>query len=223
MQKHGEPEDEPLHEDQAGGEVLEAHRRGKFSSTSSSRKSRPMTSPCMRIAIGQGADRQEGQRAEACLKAGNYVLKTWSRTQRRIATRSGEAELIAMQDGAARGMGHQEVMSEMGLMLGVSLLGVLTDSSVAKSFVASRGQGKMSHVEVKLLWLQDVVQSGRLVVGEVKGTANIADALTKYHFAAKFEELCSPHGVVRATLTEAAVGPRGDVEKWRHDDAPGGA
>ena len=29
------------------------------------------------------------------------------------------------------------------------------------------------------------VQSGRLVVGKVKGTANIADAMTKYHTAAQ--------------------------------------
>ena len=47
------------------------------------------------------------------------------------------------------------------------------------------------------------------MVRKVKGTANKADALTECHTAAKLEELCSPHGVVRAALTEAAVGPRG--------------
>ena len=146
------------------------------------------------------------------MNVGNRVLKTWSSTQPTTAISSGEAELIAMQDGAARGMGLQAVMSEMGLMPSLSLLRVFTDSSVAKSFVASRGLGKMRHLEVKLLWLQEAVQSGRLVVGKVKGTANIADALTKYHHAAKLDELCSPHGVVRAALTEAAVGPRGGVK-----------
>jgi hypothetical protein len=146
------------------------------------------------------------------LKVGQHVLRTWSSTQPTVATSSGEAELIAMQDGAARGMGLQAVMSEMGLMPCLSLLRVYTDSSVAKSFVATRGLGKMRHLEVKLLWLQEAVQSGRLVVGKVKGTANIADALTKYHHAAKLEELCSPHGVVRAALTGTAVGPRGGVE-----------
>ena len=100
-------------------------------------------------------------------------------------------------------------MSEMGLMPCLSLLHVLTDSSVAKSLVATRGLGKMRHLEVKLLWLQEAVQSGQLVVGKFKGTANIADAMTKYHTAAKLEELCIPHGVVRAALTEATVGPRG--------------
>ena len=152
------------------------------------------------------------------LKIGNHVLKTWSSTQPTIATSNGEAELIAMQDGAARGMGLQTVMSEMDLMPNLSLLRVLTDSSVAKSFVATRGLGKMRHLEVKLLWLQEVVQSGRLVVRKVKGTTNIADAMTKYHTAAKLEELCTPHGVVRAALTEATVGPRGGAE----DTCPAG-
>ena len=153
------------------------------------------------------------------LKVGNHVLKTWSSTQPTIATSSGEAELIAMQDGAARGMGLHMVIIEMGLMPNLSLLRVLTDSSVAKSFVATRGLGKMRHLEVKLLWLQEVVQSGRLVVGKVKGTTNIADAMTKYHTAAKLEELCTPHGVVRAALTEATVGPRGVCGRY----VPGGA
>ena len=76
------------------------------------------------------------------LKVGNDVLKTWSSTQPTIATSSGEAELIAMQDGAARRMGLQTVMSEMGLMPHLSLLRVFTDSSVAKSFVATRGLGQ---------------------------------------------------------------------------------
>ena len=88
----------------------------------------------------------------------------------------------------------------MGLMPSLSLLRVFTDSSVAKSFVATRGLGKMRHLEVKLLWLQEAVQSGRLVVGRVKGTANVADALTKYHHVATLVELCSPHGVSRAAL-----------------------
>ena len=67
----------------------------------------------------------------------------------------------------------------------------------------------MRHVEVKLLWLQESVQKGRLVVGKVKGTANIADALTKYHSASKLVELCEPHGVVNAARTKDIVGPRG--------------
>ena len=104
-------------------------------------------------------------------------------------------------------------MSGMGLMPGLSLLRVRTDSSVAKSFVATRGLGKMRR-------LQEAVPSGRLVVGKVKGTANIARCLDQM----------PPCGKVGGAVQSArccASGPDGGsrragggVEKWRHDNAP---
>ena len=42
-------------------------------------------------------------------------------------------------------------MSEMGLMPALLLLRVLTDSSVAKSFVATGELGNMRHFEVRCL------------------------------------------------------------------------
>ncbi len=54
----------------------------------------------------------------------------------------------------------------------------------------------MRHLEVKILWLQELVQKGRVQVGKVSGKGNIADALTKYHSVARLCELCRPHGIV---------------------------
>ena len=151
---------------------------------------------------------------------GQHVLKTWSVTQPTIATSSCEAELIAMHDGASRAMGLQTAMFEMGLMPKLAMLRVYTDSSVAKSFVSTRGLGRMRHLEVKLLWLQEAVQKGRLIVGKIRGTVNIADALTKYHSAAKLEALCQPHGVVGAAQTIDIVGPRGGANRSLAKVAP---
>ena len=143
------------------------------------------------------------------LKVGKHILRSWSSTQSTVATSSGEAELIAMFEGACRGCGVQAIMFEMGLLPCLSVLRVCTDSSVAKSFVATRGVGKMRHIEVKLLWLQEQVQRQRLKVGKVSGTANIADTLTKYHSTAKLAELCCPHGVRMTAQAVATAGPRG--------------
>ena len=71
----------------------------------------------------------------------------------------------------------------------------------------------MRHLEVKLLWLQEAVQKGRLIVGKVRGTVNIADALTKYHSAGKLAALSQPHGVVGAAQTIDTVGPRGGANR----------
>ena len=54
-----------------------------------------------------------------------------------------------------------------------------TDSSAAKSFVNRRGLGKMRHLQIRDLWLQDEVEHGRLVVHKVKGDQNPADLMTK--------------------------------------------
>ena len=139
------------------------------------------------------------------VKVGRHVLRTWSSTQPTIATSSGEAELIAMADGAARGLGLKTVLSEMGMKVRLNIVQVCTDSSVAKSFVSTRGLGKMRHLEVKILWLQECVRRGRLCVGKVSGSTNIADALTKYQSAERLAMLCSPHGI----LTTRAGGPAG--------------
>ena len=129
------------------------------------------------------------------IKAGRHVLRTWSATQATIATSSGEAELIAMADGASRGLGLRTVLEEMGVETRLSIVQMNTDSSVAKSFVSTRGLGKMRHLEVKILWLQECVQRGRISVGKVSGRSNIADALTKYQGVGRLCELCIPHGI----------------------------
>ena len=87
------------------------------------------------------------------MKVGRHVVRTWSSTQPTVATSSGEAELIAISDGAARSLGLKTVMTEMGLNPELEVLQMFTDSSVAKSFVSTRGLGRMRHLDVKLLWL----------------------------------------------------------------------
>ena len=54
-----------------------------------------------------------------------------------------------------------------------------TDSSAAKSFVNRRGLGKMRHLEIRDLWLQEEVDKGRLEVGKIRGDQNPADLMTK--------------------------------------------
>jgi hypothetical protein len=159
-----------------------------------------------------GCRRTRRSTSGGVMKVGRHVLKTWSCTQATIATSSGEAELLAMYEGATRGLGLRSVMEEMGLSPCMSLCRICTDSSVAKSFVSTRGLGRMRHLEVKLLWLQDCVQRGRVRVGKVPGVENVADVLTKYHNVQSLERLLTPHQVEMAARTMRMVGPRGGVE-----------
>ena len=55
-----------------------------------------------------------------------------------------------------------------------------TDSSAAKGISSRRGLGKVRHIELNQLWLQDQVARGRISVRKIKGEAHFSDSLTKH-------------------------------------------
>jgi hypothetical protein len=125
---------------------------------------------------------------------GKHCIKTWCSTQGAVALSSAEAEYYSLVEGVMRGKGLQNMGKELGLRgmeeelelkvrddLGKeSSIDVFIDSSAAKGFASKRGVGKMRHMEVKWLWLQEEVRRGRVRVKKVLGTENPADLLTKY-------------------------------------------
>ena len=60
--------------------------------------------------------------------------------------------------------------------MGVNLL---TDSSAAKGIGNRRGLGKVRHIELGELWLQEKVAEERLNLYKIPGEDNISDHLTK--------------------------------------------
>ena len=107
---------------------------------------------------------------------GGGAVKHWSRTQKTRAMSSGEAEYYAVVSGCAEGLGVQSLMADMGEIMGVR---ICTDSNAGRSVASRRGLGKLRHMEVKYLWVQDLVKDGRLEVRRVNGEENLADHLTK--------------------------------------------
>ena len=55
-----------------------------------------------------------------------------------------------------------------------------TDSSAAKGISSRRGLGKVRHIELNKLWLQDQVARGKISVRKIKGEDNFSDSLTKH-------------------------------------------
>ena len=126
---------------------------------------------------------------------GGHCIKTWSTTQSTIALSSCEAEYYALVDGTSRALGLQAAARELGIGTEGEAIEAATDSSAAKSYASQRGAGRIRHVEVKQLWLQQVVAAGRVKLIKVLGTDNPADALTKYHNRATLQRLLGAIGV----------------------------
>ena len=53
-----------------------------------------------------------------------------------------------------------------------------TDSSAAKGVVMRSGSGKLKHLSVKQLWLQEYTASGEILVEKIPREQNPSDALT---------------------------------------------
>ncbi len=106
-----------------------------------------------------------------------HAVKTWSVTQDIIALSSGEAEYYGMVRGAAQGLGALTLLKDMGVSM---KLKIKTDASVAKSIASRRGIGRVRHIEVNQLWLQERVNKGQIEIEKVNGKINRADLLTKH-------------------------------------------
>ena len=118
-------------------------------------------------------------------------VKHWSRTQKARALSTGEAEYYAMVTSCAEGLGLQALAEDMGWKVTVR---IWTDSSAAKAVAKRRGLGKLRHVELKWLWVQDMVKEGRVKLKTIRGEENVADHLTKPKTRADIEELLKTVG-----------------------------
>ena len=56
----------------------------------------------------------------------------------------------------------------------------MTDASAAIGIASRQGSGKVRHIEVSQLWLQDKVMRSEIEVSKIRTDQNPADALTKH-------------------------------------------
>ena len=78
-------------------------------------------------------------------------VSSWARTQKAIATSSGESELYAMSAGAAEALGLRELLTDIGLPTTVRLR---CDSAAAMGTATRQGLCRMKHLQVRYLALQ---------------------------------------------------------------------
>ena len=139
-------------------------------------------------------------------------MKAFSVTQKRVTLSSAEAELGAAVRSTAELIGVVQCMSGMGLGFRVGDASnidlcrgrVYVDSSAALGVVARRGNGKLRHIRVGQLWIQELAAAGEFQFRKIAGTRNPADLLTKYLPAAKMVSLLE-------SLQVELVGGRADA------------
>ena len=105
-------------------------------------------------------------------------MKTWSVTQATVTLSSGDAEYCADVKGGIILLGFRSLLQDLGVVNVKCHLH--TDSSAAVGIANRVGIGKIRHLAVHLLWLQEKIRSGDICIHKVDGSSNVADVMTKH-------------------------------------------
>ena len=93
---------------------------------------------------------------------------------------------------ATRGLRSVQLLAEADLKL---KLDVLTDNTANIGMHSRIGSGRVRHLDVRWLWTQEAVQTGRFAVKKVGTTENVSDLTTRYHGEERLEAF-DAHGIV---------------------------
>ena len=157
------------------------------------------------------------------LMHGWHCIKSWSSTQATVALSSGESELYSLTKGASQTLGMMALAADLGIKLNGTMH---TDASATLGIVQRQGLGKLRHIGVQYLWLQERVRDGSMSVKKVLGHDNPADLMTK-HLAAQDIDRHAESLSLERYLDRASTAPmlsaitrsaNGKVDSWNEDE-----
>ena len=122
-----------------------------------------------------------------------FLIQHWARTQGSVSQSSCESEMIALSVGASEGKFVQSMLAELGKE--VNPICLYSDSSSAVALTFRRGMGRLRHLAIKQLWLQEETKAGRVSIFRVTSEDNVADVFTKPLLRPRFLKLCDRIGM----------------------------
>ena len=108
---------------------------------------------------------------------GQACLKSCSKTQATIAQSSAESELIAVVKTACEALGSVALAQHLGIYLCVRLH---VDAAAALGILERQGVGRVRHLDIGVLWLQEQQLRRIVELTKVLGVEKPADLTTKH-------------------------------------------
>ena len=143
---------------------------------------------------------------------GAHLVKHWASTQKVITLSSGEAELAGIVKGIAEGLGLKSLAADLGLAVSIQ---VYADSSAAIGICRRTGIGRVRHLAVGQLWVQERLREGHFALYKVSGLVNAGDLLTKHLAAAVLGRHLQAMGLaLESGRAHSAPKVTADVEAW---------
>ena len=130
------------------------------------------------LADSDWAGDRETRKSVSCLaeRFGGHLLEVSVAKQTVVALSSGEAEFYAIVRAVATGLQTKQLLETCGLALE---LDALSDSSAGRAVCTRTGSGKIRHLELKELWIQQTYREKKFGLGVVDTLLNWADIGTK--------------------------------------------
>ena len=120
------------------------------------------------------------------------MIRAWSKTMPTLALSTGEAELGAAARGAAESIGIKSLFMDFGIEVETIMR---SDASAAIGICHRLGLGKVRHLSVADLWIQQRVRSGELKIEKLCGEKNTSDLLTKALDRPRIDKLSHAIGI----------------------------
>ena len=123
---------------------------------------------------------------------GAHCIRTWSATQTSVALSSAEAELVALVRASTEAIGLCQLAAEWRIQMRAQ---VFADASAALGIAARKGCGRLRHIRIGDLWIQEAARTGEVVYQKISGLRNPADLLTKHLRAERSQYLTEQIGL----------------------------
>ena len=124
---------------------------------------------------------------------GRSPIEFGSSTQSVRALSTGESEFYAITKGSAHSLHRQAILKGFGVVVEAV---VLSDASAGIGIASRQGCGRLEHLEVKWLWVQEKVPEKALRLRKHPTETNIADLATKFLSKHRMEMLLTASNLV---------------------------
>ena len=147
-----------------------------------------------------------------CALVGQHLVKHWSVTQKCVTLSSGEAELGGLVKASGEGLGLVSLGRDLDLPFELQ---VFADSSAAIGICRRSGIGRVRHLAVGQLWVQQCLREGTFTLFKVLGSANPADLFTKHLARAAIQQHWQVLGVgLEDGRARSAPSVSAEIEAW---------
>ena len=114
-------------------------------------------------------------------------MRARSRGAQSHALSSAESEIMSASELLREAKALQHLLKSVGF--GELPIEMLTDAAAAKAFMHRRGAGRMKHMDIRCMWLQEECERGGYIPKKLPREFNASDMLTKVLAQEKIDKL----------------------------------